>query len=58
MLLYINILRAVGEAALERPVWIDMESSLRTLQEDGSDVFDLGKCVECAAAALPLMRGL
>ena len=58
------ILKAVSEAALERPVWIDMESSLRTKNkkegddDEESDIFDLDKCKECAAAAFLLMQGL
>lgn len=48
-----NVLSNVMEAAQGKPVWIDMESSLRSIKND-KDVFDLDKCYEvidatCAA---------
>ncbi len=30
-----------------REIWIDMESSLRTIDHNGKDVFDLNKCMKC-----------
>jgi len=36
-----------GGAARAHPVWIDMESSLRTKLADGGDVFDVNKCAVC-----------
>lgn len=56
-----SVLQAVGEVVpgdkSVKPVWIDMESSLRTLvavNKDGSkleDVFDINKCMQCAVLA-------
>jgi hypothetical protein len=43
-----NVL-AIAEGA---PVWVDMESSLRTRTVDGGDVFDVGKCFACAMIAV------
>eukprot|EP00302_Diacronema_sp_CCMP2436_P001996 CAMPEP_0179842764 /NCGR_PEP_ID=MMETSP0982-20121206/3310_1 /TAXON_ID=483367 /ORGANISM="non described non described, Strain CCMP 2436" /LENGTH=250 /DNA_ID=CAMNT_0021727077 /DNA_START=254 /DNA_END=1006 /DNA_ORIENTATION=+ len=34
--------------------WVDMESSLRTRTEDGTDVFDVSKCFACAMVAVEL----
>ena len=50
-----SVLRAVQQAAQGQPVWVDMESSLRTIVEEGRDVFDLRKvlaCIECAVAVM------
>lgn len=48
-----NVLSHVMKAAQGTPVWIDMESSLRSIKND-KDIFDLDKCYEvidatCAA---------
>jgi hypothetical protein len=43
-----NVL-AIAEGA---PVWVDMESSLRTHTVDGRDVFDVSKCFACAMVAV------
>lgn len=37
---------------LLKPVWIDMESSLRTVGEDNVDVFDLNKIQKCVDIAV------
>lgn len=41
-----GVLTGVLEASGGRNVWIDMESSLRSIK-DGKDVFDLDKCYQC-----------
>jgi hypothetical protein len=42
------VLERVAAAAQGTPVWIDMESSLRTKDDAaGTDVFDLDKCRAC-----------
>jgi hypothetical protein len=40
-----NVLQDVFHAAKGREIWIDMESSLRSMK-DGKDVFDLDKCYD------------
>jgi len=35
-------------------VWVDMESSLRTVTADSNDVFDISKCFACAMAVVDL----
>jgi hypothetical protein len=42
-----KVLTDVLIAGNGRDIWIDMESSLRTIDKDGNDVFDLGKCFKC-----------
>jgi hypothetical protein len=42
----------LANAAETAPVWVDMESSLRTPTADGGDVFDIGKCFACAMVAV------
>jgi len=42
-----SVLTDIMSVAKGRDVWIDMESSLRTVLKDGADVFDLGKCYKC-----------
>lgn len=45
----------VDPATISKPVWIDMESSLRTIVvEKGveTDIFDLNKCMTCIQAAV------
>lgn len=44
-----KVLADVLEAGNGRNIWIDMESSLRSIK-DGMDVFDLNKCYECIRA--------
>lgn len=44
----------MAAAAPGEMIWVDMESSLRTLLRDGTDVFDVNKCVECALQVLAL----
>ena len=46
-----KVLTDVMEAGNGRTIWIDMESSLRSLK-DGLDVFDLHKCYECIQAVI------
>ena len=40
-----KVLKDVIQASMGRPIWIDMESSLRS-NKNGKDVFDLDKCME------------
>ena len=44
-----TVLTDVQAAAQGRDIWIDMESSLRSIK-DGKDVFDLDKCYRCIEA--------
>ena len=44
-----NVLKDVVVASKDRPVWIDMESKIRSTKE-GKDVFDLDKCYSVIAA--------
>ena len=44
-----EVVKAALERAGERTVWIDMESSLRTVIE-GTDTFDVNKCFKCIRA--------
>ena len=44
-----TVLKDVQAAAQGRDIWIDMESSLRSIK-DGKDVFDLDKCYRCIEA--------
>lgn len=45
-----KVLKDVLIAGNGRDIWIDMESSLRTIDKDGNDVFDLSKCFKCIEA--------
>lgn len=40
----VDIGKAVAASGSTTPVWIDMESSLRTINSHGKDVFDMDKC--------------
>ena len=40
-------LTAIGQVADGRPLWVDMESSLRCKTGDGRDVFDANRAVAC-----------
>lgn len=52
-----QMLTAVAKVAQGTPVWIDMESSLRTVRSgEGVDIFDLEKCAAVAKQTLLLMR--
>ena len=56
-----QVLAAVGRAANGLPVWIDMESSLRSTVSDklnpqGLDSFSLDKCFACALVAQSLFE--
>lgn len=44
-----KVIKEVLEASNGREIWIDMESSLRSVV-DGKDVFDLNKCFQCIEA--------
>lgn len=44
-----KVMREISEVAGERTIWIDMESSLRSVK-DGLDVFDLDKCYRVVQA--------
>ena len=46
-----NVLNDVLVAGNGHPIWIDMESSLRSIK-DGVDVFDLDKCYEVIEATV------
>jgi phosphoribosylanthranilate isomerase len=48
-----EILQRVLGVAKERAVWIDMESSLRSIKND-QDVFDLDKCYSCISSVCAL----
>ncbi|GKY92621.1 hypothetical protein MPSEU_000232200 [Mayamaea pseudoterrestris] len=39
-----TVIQDIQSVAPGRSVWIDMESSLRTVNDDGTDIFDLDKC--------------
>jgi len=45
-----NVLKDVSNASRDRDVWIDMESSLRSIKDGRDDVFDLDKCFQCIEA--------
>jgi phosphoribosylanthranilate isomerase len=47
-------LSRMAEAAPGREIWVDMESSLRTVDAEGKDIFDLDKCRTCIAQAVAL----
>ena len=51
----LDVLRNVSRAAIGKPVWIDMESSLRVTvtdkQNSGKDCFSIEKCMGCIVAA-------
>lgn len=47
------VLQSVMCLVTERPVWIDMESSLRS-HKDGNDIFDLYKCYSCISSVCAL----
>jgi hypothetical protein len=56
-----EVIAAVGKAAGEEPVWVDMESSLRLSVTDKAnptprDVFSLEKCFDCVLKARPFFR--
>jgi hypothetical protein len=40
------------------PVWIDMESSIRRIENDGHDIFDLDKCNECIQQYIKVLTGI
>jgi hypothetical protein len=45
-----NIKRVLNDISLVaggKEVWIDMETSLRTVDANGKDSFDLNKCIRC-----------
>jgi len=44
-----RVLKEVQVAGAGRSIWIDMESSLRSMK-NGKDIFDLEKCHECIRA--------
>jgi len=48
-----NVLTAVLDVAKGRNVWIDMESSLRSICNE-KDVFDLNKCYSCISSVCEL----
>jgi len=45
-----SVLQDVMVASNGKEIWIDMESSLRTIDESGQDIFDLNKCFQCIDA--------
>jgi len=45
-----TVLKDIMIAGEGREVWIDMESSLRTIDTKGKDIFDLNKCFRCIDA--------
>jgi hypothetical protein len=45
-----SVLQDVMVAGNGREIWIDMESSLRTIDTNGNDAFDLNKCFQCINA--------
>jgi len=45
-----TVLNEVMIAGSGSEIWIDMESSLRTLDNNGNDIFDLNKCMRCIDA--------
>lgn len=47
------VLQSVMSLVTERPVWIDMESSVRSFK-DGKDIFDLYKCYSCISTVCSL----
>lgn len=47
----------VDASSLSKPVWIDMESSLRTIiveNQERKDIFDINKCMKCVKSAIEL----
>jgi hypothetical protein len=44
------VLQDVMVAGNGKEIWIDMESSLRTIDQNGKDTFDLNKCFQCIDA--------
>ena len=48
-----RMVEVVGASEARRgdSFWVDMESSLRTILADGTDLFDVNKCVACAIQA-------
>lgn len=39
-----TVMKDIQQVAAGRSVWIDMESSLRSIDDQGKDIFDLDKC--------------
>ena len=47
MLLLVRVCHLQG-----RTLWVDMESSLRTVLKDGTDVFDVNKAFQCVTTVI------
>jgi hypothetical protein len=45
-------LARMGRTAPGRTVWVDMESSLRSVHKDDSDVFDCNKAMACVRCVI------
>lgn len=50
-----DVLHSIKNVAGNAPVWIDMESSLRKVLDNGQDIFDIDKCTECINIATRCM---
>jgi len=44
----------IGDTAPGRTLWVDMETSLRTILKDDSDIFDANKAMSCVRCVLEL----
>ena len=51
-----HVLKTVLNLANGKAVWIDMESSLRSINDYGVDIFDLDKCNSCITSALKILE--
>mmetsp|Transcript_52390 Transcript_52390/g.71527 ORF Transcript_52390/g.71527 Transcript_52390/m.71527 type:complete len:214 (-) Transcript_52390:355-996(-) len=47
-------LASMAAVAGDAPIWVDMESSLRTRLEGGGDIFDINKVMDCALQVVRL----
>jgi len=53
----VDQIKAIEEKAGDTPIWIDMETKVRTDREDlGISIFDLGKVEQCLQLAAPFIR--
>lgn len=47
-------LTRITQVAPARTLWVDMETGVRSRLPDGSDIFDLAKCISCVEQAIQL----
>ena len=50
----VEVLESIKQVANGRAVWVDMESSLRRVDSNGVDVFDVDKCLDCCRQTVEL----